>query len=303
MFKYKNMLPLAAISLLFACKRDVVELPAFEARAEKAEYKAGDSVLFFFSGEPDIITFYSGEPGKEYRYKDRTDMEAGVTQLEFISRVLYGSQANNLKVVASNEFTGIYDSANVKKSSWVDITSRFTLATAPGGGLSANTPSGKADLSDLVVKGKPLYLGFQYLGEKPPGATPTQRTWRILGFSLTSTLPGGSPNTLVNHVSAGWLAIDVINKANKWAVAADNIQFAPNGTLEVSEDWMITKPIWVTKVAPDKGTAIKDYSKRKESYSYVFAKPGTYTVTFVGSNTSSKEIKTVVKEITLTIVP
>lgn len=303
MFQYKNMLPLAALSLLFACQRDVVELPAFEARTAQTQYKAGDSVLFTFSGEPDIITFYSGEPGKEYRYKDRTDTEAGKTELEFLSRVLYGSQANNLKVVASNEFTGIYDSANVKNTNWTDITGRFTLATAPAGGLSANTPSGKADLSDLVVKGKPLYIGFQYIGEKPAGTSPTQRTWRILGFSLTGTQPGGSPNTLVSHVSAGWLAVDVINRVNKWAVAADNIQFSPNSTLEASEDWMITKPIWVTKVAPDKGAAIKDYSKRKENFSYVFAEPGTYTVTFVGANTSANEVKTVVKEITLTIVP
>lgn len=303
MSQYKNILPLAALTLLFACKRDVVELPAFEARAGKAEYKAGDSVLFTFSGEPDIITFYSGEPGKEYRYKDRTDTEAGVTELEFVSRVLYGSQANNLKVVASNEFSGIYDSAIVKNTNWVDITNRFTLATAPAGGLSANTPSGKADLSDLVVKGKPLYIGFQYVGEKTAGTTPTQRTWRILGFSLTGTQPGGAPNTLVSHTSAGWLAVDVINRANKWAVSADNIQFSPASTLEASEDWMITKPIWVTKVAPDKGTAIKDYSKRKESYSYVFHTPGTYVVTFVGSNTSSTDVKTVVKEMTLTIVP
>lgn len=303
MFHYKNMLPLAALCFLFACRQEVVELPAFEARTEKIEYKAGDSVLFIFSGEPDIITFYSGEPGSEYRYKDRTDTEPGVVELEFLSRVLYGSQVNNLKVIASNEFSGIYDSANVKNTNWTDITGRFTLASAPAGGLSANTPSGKADLTDLVVKGKPLYIGFQYIGEKPAGTSPTQRTWRILDFLLTGTQPGGSPNTLVSHSSAGWLAVDVINKVNKWAASAAYIQFSPNSTLEASEDWMITKPIWVTKVAPDKGTAIKDYSKRKENFSYVFTEPGTYTVTFVGSNTSAKEVKTVVKEITLKITP
>lgn len=301
MFKHTCILSLFV--LLLACRRDEISEPAFTVTTARAEYKAGDTVVFRFSGEPDIITFYSGEAGKEYRYRNRTDIEGGVTEMEFSSRVLYGSQVNNMRVVASTNFSGIYDSANIKKGTWADISSRFKLATAANGALSTVTPSGKADISDLVVKGKPLYIAYQYVGEKPPGTSPTQRTWRVQSFSMTNTLPGMPAASLVTLTNASWISVDLINTANKWTVAADMLQFAPNGTLEASEDWIITKPVFVTKVAPDKGTPIKEFSQRKNEFNYVFPTAGTYTVTLVASNTSAKEQLTVVKELTLKILP
>jgi hypothetical protein len=299
--RYVNLLFIMIASV--SCKRDLIKSPAFEVRTNKLEYKVGDSARFVFSGEPDIITFYSGEPGYEYQYRDRTEVDGGLTQLEFSSRVLYGSQTNNLRVVASTDFSGVYDSANIRSATWKDISTRFKLATAASGALSDVTASGKADISDLVLKGMPLYLAYQYVGDKPPATTPTQRTWRIQSFSLTNTLPSGIMSTLATLTSAGWIPVDVVNPANKWTVAADMLQFAPNSTLLASEDWIITKPLFVTRVSPDKGVAIKEFSQRRDSYTYAFARPGKYKITFVASNVNATDQKTVVKEVELNIIP
>lgn len=303
MFKLKYIICLLALLVLLACRKDAVKAPQFEVTTEKTAYKVGDSVVFRFKGTPDIITFYSGEAGKEYQYKDRTEVEGGVTELEFTSRVLYGSQENNLRVLASTNFTGAYDVAGIAAATWVPINDRFTLPTAPAGGLSANTPSGKANMSDLVVKGKPIYFAYQYVGEPSPGPATTQRTWRIVSWSLTNKFADGTVSTLATLANAGWLSVDVENAANKWTVAADMIQLAPMGTLLRTEDWIITKPIYVTRVSPDKGTAIKDYSQRKENFTYIFQKPGTYKVTFVAANATAFDQKELVKEVQITVMP
>lgn len=303
MIKLRHISSLLVVAALVGCnKRDKLDTPDFSVNTAKTEYKAGDSIIFNFTGSPDVITFYSGEPGFEYKHKDRTELEGGATSLSFGTRVLFGTEQNSLSVMASTDFTGYYDTNAVKAASWTNITNRFQLDPSLTG-TGVITPSGVANISDLVISGKPLYIAYRYLGAKPPGATATQRTWRVQSFSLTNSYPGGNVSTLASLFTAGWVNVDFQNPANLWKqeVSLGYLQFAPNGSMVASEDWAVSKPFYVAKVSPDKGVAIKEYMLRKTEHAYVFNAPGTYRVTFVGSNTNAKEIKTVVKELDITV--
>ncbi len=306
MFRLKHISGLLFFVFLFSCVEDYeVETPSFEVATDKLEYNAGDSVIFHLEGEPDIITFYSGETGQEYRYRYRTERESGKTEVEFVSRVLYGTQTNNMLVMASSDFSGDYNASHVTAANWQDISSRFTLpsANAPGYAYSLDTPSGKVDISDLLVSGKPLYFAFKYAGRKAPDEDPTaktQRTWRITTFNMTATFDDNEVSTLANLSTAGWLAVDVIPSVGAWTIASP-VQYNPNGCLTDAESWVISKPLYPNKATPDNGKAIKNYSQRRDSFGYRYNKPGEYTVTFEASNATYKGQKTVVREIVLKI--
>ncbi|EHQ26825.1 DUF5017 domain-containing protein [Mucilaginibacter paludis] len=302
MYKVKYIIGLMLLPLIFSCKKSAIQLSAFDVQTAKTEYKAGDTVTFKFSGDPDIISFYSGEKGKEYKFKDRTTV-AGVLGLEIKTQVLYGTQANNLSLLYSTDFNGLYDTTSVRKATWTDITSRFTLSTAAGGAVGTQTSSGVVNISDLAASGKPIYFAFKYWGDKAPGTTSTQRTWRVYNFNLTNTLPDGSVLNVSTIGTASWLALDFANPANKWAIQTSDpvLAFAPASSLIVSEDWALSKPMFATNVSPDVPTVIKTYLNQLSSYKYVFTTAGTYTVTFVATNGGNDGSGSVVKQLTITV--
>eukprot|EP01132_Coremiostelium_polycephalum_P020443 gene20443-24282_t len=135
--------------LLSSCSKDKVEAPVFEVSTDALRYKAGSAITFRFSGNPDNLTFYSGEDGKKYEYRNRTS-QPGKLQIQFTSLVQWGIR-NNLSLFATTQLVGKIDSAIVKNVQWTDISSRATFSTG-----ADNTPSGAIDLSDFSDSGKPV---------------------------------------------------------------------------------------------------------------------------------------------------
>nr|WP_121271571.1 DUF5017 domain-containing protein [Pedobacter schmidteae] len=306
----KYLLGLVVLPFLAFCTKDDVADPVFDVSVEKLSYKVNDTVRFSFKGNADLITFYSGEKGSEYKYKDRTFMEGGVKSLQIETRVTYGTQKDNLKLMVSSDFKGIYDSVAVKNATWTDITSKFKLSE--GAGLAPIVKSDKVDISDVVVGGKPFFLAFKYFATStpPPATTTTQRGWRISMFNFTNKyteLPESSVATLTN---AGWTpvnfrdGIDVAGTGkSKWIFTnlPGMINYDPKGSLVESEAWVITKAFLPDNIAPDKGVPIKEYSLRTDSYAYTFKTKGVYKVTFVASNVNYSGQKSIVKEVEITV--
>lgn len=304
----KYLLGLAVLPFLAFCTKDNVESPAFDVSVEARTYKVNDSVRFSFTGAPDIITFYSGQKGKEYQYRDRTIAEGGKKELSITTQVTYGSQTDNLKLLASTDFNGVYDSSSVKKATWTDITGKFKLSTSPAGVLGTSTASGKVDISDVVIAGKPLFLAFKYVGlATATGTATTQRGWRIYNFDFINTYADGTVITLASRTNAGWTPVNIVDAvsasgASKWIYTASMFYYDPMSSLKESEGWYITKPFLADNISPDKGVPIKEYSQRRSSYAYAFPKAGVYRVTFVGSNVNYTGQKSVVKEFEITVV-
>ncbi len=298
--------------IFVSCKKyDSIESPnGFDVTTSKLTYKVGDSVLFNFSGQPDEITFYSGESGRQYANLGRNSA-SGINKLVFQSSMQQGVLPGNdsLLLLISSNLKG-YDSASIVNATWTNITSRnskwpTTLATS-------FVTSDSIDISDFNVNDS-INIAFRYLGKK--NALAAQRRWQIQAFALTNNLSDGTRyqlfsapfsgaanassfqytgwiqaslknNTLPgfnawNVGNAGSSAADKVNNSNGIAIkTAYPIQFDPGITVnnDDNDDWLITTKTSLKSVRPDAGVTIKnEVNAAFAGLEYVYNKiPGVY---------------------------
>ncbi|HEY1010793.1 DUF5017 domain-containing protein [Daejeonella sp. JGW-45] len=207
--KFKYYAVLLGVLLVAACNDKIeVEGADFDVSTASTTYKAGQPVEFDIKGgNVHMISFYSGETLKDYEAREGRviDVSKAAITMQFTSSVQLGTQANQLSVWASNNFNGDYSSvAKVKAATWIDITNRFALGTS-----TTLLASGTKDLSDLVVAGKPLYIGFKYI-TKPQAANGVARQWFIQSFAINSTLKLDNTFglTIADQANAGFRIID-----------------------------------------------------------------------------------------------
>ena len=298
---------LLACLMFSACKNDLVVNggePDFNVEPLNAEFKKGAPVTFKLTGDAGLISFYSGEPLKQYELKDgRTEKATGGT-LAFTTAVSGGTQTNQLAVMASSNFSGNYsDIAEVKKATWTDITSWFTLGTT-----TAFTASTAKDVSDLLVPGKPLYLAFKYT-TKPQTANGEARTWMVQGITYQSVTAVGNITSL-DMFTAGMRIVDENAKTSPARSTATTSRITLLGNTftaandPASEHWAISAPIsWEDiNVGPDRPVAIKGVTSTKlDSYTYTYAKAGTYKAHFVAQNANVDANKVVVRQVDVKI--
>lgn len=278
--------------------------PAFAVDSVTGSFKAGEPVLFRFSGDADIISFYSGEPLKDYAFRGgRTEAATGGL-LTFTSAVTGGAQTGQLTVLASSNFNGAYTDINaVKAATWTDITTRFTLGTS-----ATFLSAGVKDVSDLLVKGKPLYVAYRYI-TKPQTQNGQARSWMVQGYNFQAITPLG--NLTAYDMFSGAFQLVKSNPPTapaRSAVSTSRLtllanEFTADNDPE-TENWAISAPItWESvNLGPDRPTGIKGgTAARLESYSHIYTKAGTYKAYFVASNTNIDKSSEVVREVTVTI--
>ncbi len=281
------------IATLASCSKELTIKPLdFSVTADKSTYKVGDTVHFSFTGNPDIISVYSGEDGNNYDYRERTTVD-GKPQLQFNTYAQYGTQVNTLQLLVSTNFSGIYSPTDVNAATWKDLTDRATLSTGAN-----NVPSGIVDLSDILAQKKPVYLAFKYVG----ATGSTQKTWTITNFVLNLLKPNNSVVPVTDIAAAGWSQVDIKNPAAKWSISATQLRIAGGGsTADDNEDWVITKLLYLNSTSPDVSVPVKNITQKVNSFDYVFTKPGTYKVVFLAANATADKQETTTKEIDLTV--
>jgi hypothetical protein len=300
--------------MLAACKKDTRTAPAFEVSVDKKSYAVGEAVTFNFKGNPDQLTFFSGEPGLRYQYIARTQAD-GAPNLKFTSARANGTQAASLQVLVSSDFAGVStDSlttiANYAKASWTDVTARATLSTG------AAVSSGLIDLSDFAAAGKPVFLAFKYLAT--PGTI--QNKWTITALTVTNVLPDASSYLLANlsaaqvtnygvaaTVSPGWVSYSA-STGFKWVVTAGSSLVITGATTAVAatgsaESVVFSGPIDLRHVTHDIGTPVKEISARLDNYSYAYKAAGTYNVTWVAANNDIYGTREVVRQLQVIVTP
>ncbi|PRD50790.1 DUF5017 domain-containing protein [Sphingobacterium gobiense] len=284
---------------LISCEKNLqVDPPDFEVRLSKTTYKVGDTIHFEFSGAPDNITFYSGLPGADYRFRERTQVEGGIPKAKVITQYGGGgNQLESLRLMVSNDLEEL-TAEGIAQAIWTDVTSQVDIATNP-----TVVESDYLDLSPWVDTEKPFFIAFKFVGEKDPITVPGN--WIVRELQAVTELPDGSEIPVADRVNAGWSIIDVLNPASVWTIRATDVVIIGGGrNADPSEDWLITKPLYFTKVPPDTGTPIQNIgSNLLSDYSYTYTTPGTYHVAFLASNASADDYKSVVREFEITIVP
>jgi len=296
--------------LISGCKKDAIESPDVSITAEKSTYKVGEPVVFNLKGNPDFISFYSGEYGNDYAYLGGRTLDIKSFSLAFQTRVRNGNQPNQFSVHISSDFNGKYDIASVRAANFKDITQLVTLSTVN----TVYAPSGEVDLSPLVAdKSKPLYIGFRYLVKPQTAANGTQRNWDVRDLTL-KTLTDIGQTTAIDQLTAAWTLVEegailepgrnTVNESTGLITLRGNA--TAEGKLVETEAWAISKAIDLKTVilGPDKGIPVKSISETTVPvYQYVYTKPGIYKATFEVSNNRVEGKKTILKEIEITIAP
>lgn len=306
------LLSIIALGLSSCNKKEAVELK-FDAVPVKTSYNVGDTVTFKISGNPDQLTFYSGEEGHQYIYKDRLFVQSDEVTLEFASHKRYGTlaaQPKPISLFASQQYNG--DKANFNESDWVDISSAFTFS--PLDNAENYTPSGVVNvlgLSNLgftVDRSKPVYFAFKYKGL---AATSAQPRVFINKFNINAITTEGKSIPAITLATAGWSSLLIGSSAVNWVIdgGTNTSRLRHQGAganTAGNEAWVMTKEIYLRpdiEAIPDKGIALKNMSTRLDEYSHVFTQSGIYKVTFVASNENAYGGNKVIKEVEVVVNP
>ncbi|WP_294080788.1 DUF5017 domain-containing protein [Proteiniphilum sp. UBA5384] len=294
-----------AVLFLLSCIKEGVDTPTFDLPVKDLEVTAGKTVQFDFTGDANYITFYSGEPGKIYEYRDRIQKELeGTVTLSFSTRIMNGYELpRELDVLISTDYNGSNEYEDVSNATWIDISDRFEFPIVNTGAL---TPAGIIDVSDLLVPGKPFFVAFRYTSIGVPPGPRMNRQWRVELFELINEYSTGT-TILANHQTAGWSIVSRggVEEGRGGSIQSNRLNFFANigESIDVGlEEWGITQEIDLFKVAPDTGLAIKNMSEnRMESYSHIYETPGVYKAVFEASNTNIYGHKSIAKEINITV--
>lgn len=278
---------------LQSCKKEVDE-PEFDITFDQKVYAVNQPIVFNISGGADLITFYSGEPGKEYKYRERFRVD-GKSTMQFTSYRQNTDQPNSLSLLVSSDFSGIYDVENIQKATWTDLTSRATLSSG-----ADNTPSGTIDLSDIQKPETPVYFAFKYVAKQGAVAQPT---WTIKNIVINTTEADGTLVPVATTANLTWGAVNVTG-SQTWNNSVTQSQFVGGGVnVADNEDWAITKSLQLDRVQRSFGVNVKSNptSKIKEYEFAGFTAAGTYVVTFEATNSDIDNIKRSIKEFTITV--
>lgn len=306
----KTILILSASGLLLtACSEKEIEAPNdFSVSVAKATYKLGDSIQFNLSGNPDNITFYSGEPGSEYDKRDLFSSDEGTLTLQFNSQTRAGATLpRNITVLISTDFNGEYTEQAVKAAQWTDITSRAVLPANTAS--NADVVSGEINLDDLKVKGGPMYLAFRYVSENAAGTA--QRYWNMGRMSLINKVPGNLDFEIAPSIEKGLFQVVEFQGAdNKWTIntgtaASHRLIHTANAiNTEDDDDWVISRGFQVFQSFGHKKNAVNVKSisgGTPGTFAWRYSAPGTYKATFIALNADRDVQKEVIKEVWVTI--
>ena len=102
--------------ILGACNKVEVATPDFEVSTLTKSVKAGEELTFQFTGDPDQISFYSGEPLSDYTFKSGRTVSTEGLDLSFTTTVQYGAQKDQLSILYSTDFSGNYTLEDIRKA-------------------------------------------------------------------------------------------------------------------------------------------------------------------------------------------
>ncbi|MEJ6979699.1 DUF5017 domain-containing protein [Pedobacter sp. P351] len=317
MKNYKFLLPIYFMASIYGCKEAALEAPDFDVTVEKTTFAVAEDIVFTLKGDPDMITFYSGQPGKEYDKLERITDPQATNQLGFA--VKYNdnftnaaiNQPRNLSVFVSNEFNGKWnDSASVVNGNWIDISNRVTWPSV----TSTSVVTSLFDVSDFRSPRDTFFVAFRYKSS-PSSATSKARAWQMSNFKFnnigsnglvyfngitTNNVTSANDNRLAGFNAYSFKGSSVKDSL-KWNLDATST--FPTGVDGLSdEDWLISRPFKMSSIILDRGVYIKKRLDVVNSYRYKYTSPGTYNVTFVAVNSTVEGgSKSTVKRLTLTI--
>lgn len=317
----KNIfLILTVFTVLFSasCKKfDNEKALTFDVSVDATTVKVGDPVTFKITGgDANQISFYSGEVGNDYEYRDKN-------RIDEIKKVFFSFQTHNVPVghlvypdvMVSTDFNGIYDYDNVSKATWKNLSNLYKWG-ANGPWQTMWTASGNADITSYLEDGKPFYVAFRVKSDPYPTGTPS-RNWRTNGHSMIAETIGGNYVSLADFKGMSWKLVDkyldpdVISTQSSSTVSTSIMLLGYyNSTSpryrQEAEVWGVSKrhQSGIVNLGPSKSVSLKQYTDIPlETHTHYYENPGTYKVVFLASNATISSSSQVIKELEITVNP
>lgn len=282
--------------------------------------KKGSPVTFNFSGDPDFLTFFSGEDGKKYQYKDRITVDEGDIEsstLEMTITPQYGKPAKTLSMYISEDFPGLYkndfeaDSILVEKHEWKELV--------PQADLPQTTQELTYAIDLKPYLGKRVAIAICYRGQDE---TATQSKFFFKNMQIVNKMTSGQETALAAS-SFGLTPINMLHRHNlkdqvnlktnraygSAATGTPNISgiwnlldmknfwiHSSSANTALKYSWLVTNLLVVNACTPDAGTGLKNITQSLDSYNYTYGEVGSYTATFVATNGNFKKETSVVRE-------
>lgn len=294
--------------------------------------KRGTPVEFLFDGDPDFITFFSGEGGRRYEYRNRTvvdPVEVVSSRLEFSVWLQYGNgrtAAGALSMFISDGFGGLYkndferDSVLVEGFDWDDLVPQDSLPQAPGSAGSAKS----FDLDLRGYLGRVFTLAIRY---RPLDNSAAQPRVNFAGMVIRNRMADGSESCLYAG-DFGFTAVNMccglglsdqagMTVGRSYGTVTNNVSGvwnlvnAGSGGFFIHSSgagsglkysWLVSDGVLTNGCSPDVGVGIKGIAESLGSYSYVYEDVGTYRAVFLGRNANFRGESEVVREWTVRVV-
>lgn len=248
-------------------------LPYLTVSTDKTTCQAGENIVFSLSGEgASEITFWSGESGHDFQFKDSFD-RSGDLAISFTSYVRYGIIYDNLKILVSNDFNGIYDTENVSSATWTDLSDQFIFSEGKD-----KTESGEIMLNAYLAEtgnddpAADIYMAFRYT-DNTDNSAKRQNNWIIRTFNVDAISPAGVRSNIGTMSGMGWEAVDFANESTGWTISSSQI-LIDGKTGDPNDDWCISKS-FKRLSGPDTGETAE-----LGTFTHTFSSPGTYNTVF-----------------------
>lgn len=315
----------AAIMTLCSCEHDIARKMDFNITLNPQNtYYAGEPVRFDFDGEIDNLIVYTGDESHEYRYKDRTHVEAVIEEMTLNLKLKgrYGRGNSAMDIWISNTFPGLkgndaksdketiaaltasedaMTSAGWEKIEWVEEHDVWKTITMPldqtkyADGISLAFHWSNLDCS----KTQGTYYINGNLLVKNDVTDDEEINLKEMGLVTFMTNDAYS-DPYLNNKNNGYMNT---NKSDGHLVC----QGVSGNVLEYEIDgWAFTTPKsfkgLTVEVESDTPHYVKTVEDKLSGYEYTWDKSGTYEVTFIGSNSSYQSHEDFIKKITVTII-
>ncbi|NGM61483.1 DUF5017 domain-containing protein [Sphingobacterium sp. SGG-5] len=305
-----------------ACQKSIeVQSPTFQVAANSTNISVGDTVVFNIEGNADIISFYSGEIGNDFAYKDQDRiLTARGLEMSFQSQVRrlgtpLKCQDNQLSIHMTNDldFTGattMTDSAErVNAAEWFEITDLFELCPLECSSTTPYYPSGKSYVSGGIDMSKPFQIGFKYVNKPNTPENGNPNFWRITSLQIDVVTDVGT-TSFADQSEITWFPVFIEEPWSRGHYTNSGSIISMRGalstTIEEQQLWSISEPLAVEEanLGPEYAIGIKSViDPPLKTFTHVFSAPGTYKAMFIATNVVGGQRSELIREIEIVVAP
>lgn len=296
----KNIFLILLCLAFFSCeKEESTDLSVFMVRSEgivenqdhSFSVPVGVPVSFDIFSDAQMIVCYTGDAGHNYEKRHNT-LADGIPQLDFSYTPNRINATQEVSILVSQDFQGVYDVENVSKATWKNLTPQEMRDY-----LNTNSAKAMPSISLKEYVGEaPVFFAYRLkVNSTARFANPT-----ISNFKLSNVSEDGSAVVVcdgINNAAFRMVTIsdDEVWKAtgsgsSMWKISSNSLTVnTPPFTVATDgkehELWAISNCIYLSTAQPDTGITVRHIQENTNVFTYQYDKPGTYQVVFVAYNT------------------